>query len=834
MKLALLAAAWLVGLLLGFNLSVPSLPILILGGSTVPLAMLLAVTRRSAWTPILCGVLLLGLWRGAISESPTPPTVAPQGQQVTLQGRIVSEPEPARRLVRFVLKVDSIDRGNGWQQSNLKSLIYALPPDSLVFARQPPYFRKGDFLTLQGTMQSPKPIEDFDYPAYLASQGISGILWSWRSEWLPEKSVDHWTTNWLSDLRRELSESLESALPMPYSSLALALLLGLRGSLSPEIVRDFRSTGTSHLLAISGMHVGILLALAIGLSTWALGRRRQVYLLLPLAAIWMYALISGLPVSVVRAALMGSIYLAALGLGRPQSALPPLAISAIVITAFDPLALKQVSFHLSFAAMAGIIIALPYQARVSAAIPQAQRSWWTVWLRRLASWLVSALIVSLGATLATLPLVAFNFGQIPLMGIPATLLVLPALPFILAGSLATALAGLVHSGLSQIVGVTALVPLSYLLGVVSNTPGPTLPVAWISLPLVWGWYLALALLVLAPRGWSLYQRLPRRLKSGFTGGFTGRHTGGASEEATRRYPGRDVQLQPSGPTLTIMGIGLLLIASNVLLWGQLLGGPDGNLHVYFFDVGQGDSILIVTPNRRQVLIDGGPDLESATTALSDVLATWDRSLDLVALTHLDSDHSQGLLEVMERYRVEATLVGIEDPGSPLYSQWQAVINRNQTPVMNLAAGQNLALDDGVVLETLHPPPVPLRGSPSDRNNNALVFRLVYREVSFLLTGDIEAAAEEQLVGSSTNLESDVLKVAHHGSNSSTGPAFLEAVNPRSAVISAGADNRFGHPHAEVLTRLEQALGAEQVYQTSRQGSIEFISDGQVLWVKSGR
>jgi competence protein ComEC len=283
-----------------------------------------------------------------------------------------------------------------------------------------------------------------------------------------------------------------------------------------------------------------------------------------------------------------------------------------------------------------------------------------------------------------------------------------------------------------------------------------------------------------------------------------------------------------------MGIGLLLIASNVLLWGQLLGGPDGNLHVYFLDVGQGDSILIVTPNRRQVLIDGGPDLESATTALSDVLATWDRSLDLVALTHLDSDHSQGLLEVMERYRVEAALVGIEDPGSPLYSQWQAVINRNQTPVMNLAAGQNLALDDGVVLETLHPPPVPLRGSPSDRNNNALVFRLVYREVSFLLTGDIEAAAEEQLVGSSTILESDVLKVAHHGSNSSTGPAFLEAVNPRAAVISAGADNRFGHPHAEVLTRLEQALGAEQVYQTSRQGSLEFISDGQVLWVKSGR
>jgi competence protein ComEC len=845
MKLAFLAVAWLVGLLLGFSLSVAPLPILILGASTLPLTMLFAITRRSVWPPILLGILLLGLWRGASSDTPTLPPVPPPGQQVTLQGRIAGDPESTRQLARFVLNVDSIDEGNGWQQSEARALVYAQPPDSLVSIRKPPYFRKGDFLTLQGTMQDPEPIEDFDYPAYLASQGISGIFWSRRSEWLPEKSVNHWTTNWLSDLRRELSESLESALPMPHSSLALALLLGLRGSLPPEIVQDFRDTGTSHLLAISGMHVGILLAIAIGLSAWALGRRHQVFLLLPACAIWMYALISGLPVSVVRAALMGSIYLAALGLGRPQSALPPLAISAMVITAFDPLALKQVSFHLSFAAMAGIIIALPYQARVSAAMLQAtgaNHPWWSVWLRRLTGWLVAALIVSLGATLATLPLVAFNFGQIPLMGIPATILALPALPFILAGSLVTALAGLIHAGLSQVVAVTALIPLSYLLGVVSNTPGPTLPGAWISLPLVWGWYLALAFLVLAPRSWRFYQRLPHRLTSRLPGalsvrppgGISGGTTDGATGGATGPAPGRDAQFRPSGPTLTIMGIGVLLVVSNILLWGQLLGRPDGNLHVYFFDVGQGDSALIVTPNGRQVLIDGGPGLESATTALSVALPYWDRSLDLVALTHLDADHSRGLLEVLDRYRVRGALVGIEDPTSPLYTQWQEVVERNQTPVMNLASGQNLALDRGVVLETLHPPPVSLDGAPSGRNNNALVFRLVYQEVSFLLTGDIEAAAERYLVNNSPGLEADVLKVAHHGSNTSTSAEFLAAVRPSAAVISAGADNRFGHPHADVVTRLEQALGAERIYQTSRRGSIEFITDGHVLWAKSGR
>jgi competence protein ComEC len=829
MRLALLAAAWLVGLLLGFRLTVPSLPIGLLSGAALALALLLVLSRRPVWPPIICGMLLLGLWRVEISDDAAMELVVLPGQEVSLRGRIADDPESTSRRVRLVLSLDAIDRGSGWQQLDGKALAYAEPPDPLVATREPPYFRKGEFLTLQGTLRSPEPIEDFDYPAYLASQGISGVLWSRRSEWVPEKSGQHWITSRIFDLRLDLSRSLESALPLPHSSLAQALLLGVRGTLSPGLIQDFRNTGTSHLLAISGMHVGILLAMVIGASAWALGRQRRVYLLLSLSAMWLYALISGLPVSVVRAAVMGSIYLAALGLGRPQSALPPLAISAIVITAFDPLALKQVSFHLSFAAMAGIIIALGCRDRVSAAIPwssDAHGPWWSVWLTSLAGWLVSALVVSLGATLATLPLVAFNFGRIPLLGIPATILALPVLPFILVGSLATALAGLIHPGLAQVVGVTAWIPLSYLLAVVSHFPGPTVSGDWISLPLVWGWYLATGLLVLTPRSWRYFKRLPQRIKAN----VAGKLAGGATSPGLRR----DGQMPNRALTFTVMGVGLMLAVSNVLLWGQFLARPDGDLHVYFFDVGQGDSILIVTPRGRQVLIDGGPTSESAATALSAALPFWDRSLDLVALTHLDEDHSRGLLQVMDRYRVGVALVGVEDSTAPLYPQWQAVIHRNHSRVIKLAAGEQLALDDGVVLETLNPSASPIRGAPSDRNNNALVFRLVYQEVSFMLTGDIEAEAERQLVNNSPDLEADVLKVAHHGSNTSTTAAFLEAVRPTVAVISAGADNRFGHPHAGVLARLEQALGAGQVYQTARQGTIEFITDGHRLLVEPQR
>jgi competence protein ComEC len=241
-------------------------------------------------------------------------------------------------------------------------------------------------------------------------------------------------------------------------------------------------------------------------------------------------------------------------------------------------------------------------------------------------------------------------------------------------------------------------------------------------------------------------------------------------------------------------------------------------------------MLIVTPNGRQVLIDGGPEVESAARALAGPLSLWDRGLDLVALTHLDADHSRGLLEVLDRYRVGAVLVGVEDPTSPLYPQWQAALERQQLEAVQVSAGYQIALDKGVMLGVLHP--ASFRDLASDRNNNSLVFRLVYGEVSLLLTGDIEAEAERYLAQTSSGLASSVLKVAHHGSRTSTTAEFLQWASPTLAVISAGADNRFGHPHPDVVARLEQAVGEDRIYQTAERGNIHFISDGRGLWVKT--
>lgn len=205
----------------------------------------------------------------------------------------------------------------------------------------------------------------------------------------------------------------------------------------------------------------------------------------------------------------------------------------------------------------------------------------------------------------------------------------------------------------------------------------------------------------------------------------------------------------------------------------------------------------------------------------------------MVLTHLDADHSRGLLEVLDRFDVSGVLVGISDPANSLYPQWQAALDRAEVPVIPVLRGHRIQLEEGVLLEVLHPTAIRLESSGSDANNG-LVLRLVYGDVSFLLTGDIEAEAERQLMAGQQELPSRVLKVGHHGSKTSTSPGFLRRVNPDLAVISAGVDNRYGHPNPEVVSRLEEFLGADALYRTDLQGTVEVITDGKTLEVVTER
>ncbi len=273
--------------------------------------------------------------------------------------------------------------------------------------------------------------------------------------------------------------------------------------------------------------------------------------------------------------------------------------------------------------------------------------------------------------------------------------------------------------------------------------------------------------------------------------------------------------------------GLAVLA--VVAWLALAGLPDGKLHVYFLDVGQGDAILVVAPDGRQILVDGGPSPTALLNELGAVLPFWDRSLDLVVLTHPDADHMIGLVALPQRYRIAQVLDVPQSDLAPDAEPWLAGLRSAAVPRRYAQRGSSFAVGD-LLVNVLNPGPEPLTGTASDDNNNATVLRLEYGRISLLLTGDAEREAEEVLIATGAPLRADVLKVGHHGSNSATSAAFMAAVSPQVAIISVGADNHFGHPHPAVLERL---AGIEML-RTDLNGRIEVVSDGKSMWVKTER
>jgi competence protein ComEC len=378
-------------------------------------------------------------------------------------------------------------------------------------------------------------------------------------------------------------------------------------------------------------------------------------------------------------------------------------------------------------------------------------------------------------------------------------LILLVQPYVMFFGGAATLAGLLFEPLGRAIGWAAYLPLTWTIRVVEWTAG--LPYASIPFELsdwglvgVYALIGAITLVALMP---------PERRRALWEG------------------------MRSSVPVTAGLG-GMTVLAFTA--WLVVLQFPGDKLHVTFLDVGQGDAIFIESPGGAQILVDGGPAGSTVLAELGRQMPFWDRTLDLVVLTHPDADHLTGLVPVLERYGVRALMFRKPLGEDDLVNAWRAAVSVEGATLVQGEAGTRLELSDGLTLEVLHPGPAGEGGDESNTNNDSLVLRLTYEEVAFLLPGDIQADVEQALVRSGAYLRSSVLKVPHHGAKTSASQAFLEAVSPQVAVISVGADNRFGHPSEEVLERLDGTL----VYRTDRNGTVAVASDGQRMWIEAER
>ena len=275
-------------------------------------------------------------------------------------------------------------------------------------------------------------------------------------------------------------------------------------------------------------------------------------------------------------------------------------------------------------------------------------------------------------------------------------------------------------------------------------------------------------------------------------------------------------------------VGLIIII--LLLLGFLFyNEQDQNLTVVFFDVGQGDAILIKTPTNQKILIDGGPD-DKLITKLGRYFNFYDKKIDLMILTHAHSDHLIGLIEVLKRYQVKQVLYNGVIDATPEFINWLTIIKEQKIPLQIAVAGQEYIFSDDLKLKILYPLENLTNQKFDDLNQTALVSQLIYQKTNFIFMGDLPQEEEKEMLKNQINYQSDVIKIGHHGSKYSTSEELLQAVKPTLAIIQVGKDNKFGHPDLVTLRRLQRKGIA--ILRTDLNGDIIIESDGDKFYQKS--
>ncbi|UFJ38882.1 DNA internalization-related competence protein ComEC/Rec2 [Brevibacillus humidisoli] len=698
-------------------------------------------------------------------------------------GRIASPPERDGDTVRLFLDVGAYQvAGRHRALFPAERVACRIKLDAEEQISVVERWRTGHQLTASVQLQLPDGARNpnaFDYARYLRWQGVyvtaKGSFAQTQVE-VDNSNLFGWFETWQQHLAKRLDLLFADS---SVSGFMKSLLLGLRDEVEPRLADTYADLGLIHVLAISGLHVTLVSAGFLWLME-RLGLTREWSLVAAILFIAGYVLLVGASPSAVRAGLMGGLGLWAVR-ARKQIEIRQLwGIALLLMLLCNPYQLWQVGFQLSFCVTLGLILYVPIL--MESPLPRS-------------SWLRSSMAVATSAALVSFPFLIYWFHQFSPLSWLLNLLVVPLLSLIV-----------LPAGYAALVVSFLFPPLGSLIGQLVNGLLPHLHhgLSWLhdrSLPFShwphphWWWLAGYAIwLISIPIGWHLgYQRRRDFLVYGTV-------------------------------------FCLLLVAAR-----QPLDGTD-EVRITFLDVGQGDSIVVEVTNETVYLIDGGGIVRIGQTERwrekkdpfdpgKDIVVPYLRSrgieqIDRLVATHGDQDHIGGLPAVAARMPIAAALLN-GTPPSRGDRELLASLARRGVPLVTGQPGVSWEDVPGVVWTWLSPDGSNMSGK-GEKNDASVVLLLTAYGTRVLFTGDIEQAAEERLLHSYSPLLStvDVLKVAHHGSKTSTTAAFLERMQPQAAVISVGRNNRYGHPSSDVLARLEEA--GTTVFRTDRHGAITLI------------
>ena len=707
-------------------------------------------------------------------------------EEITAVATIVGNPKEKEYKTTYKIKVESVN-GNREYKNTYLQLEIKKANDGITYKYGQKLLIAGTFKEADGKRNN----SGFDYKEYLKINKMHGIITAKQEsiKVLKEKNLNIILIN-INKCSNKIKENANKLFDKNEANLLSGILIGDKEGIEKEVQENFRDSNLSHMLAVSGAHVSYVI---LGI-TYALKKVKVNKLwsnMITIVTLCCFIFLTGASPSVIRACIMAIYIIIGHMMHRKTKLISSVSLSLLIILILNPYKLFDIGLQLSYGGTIGIILfsgVLAKKAKLNNLLEG--------FVNKLKYRVKQLIVVCVSANLIIFPIIAAHYSTMSLTFVISNICAGPILGVIIILGFITIFVSFISIDIAKpfalILNIFIQI-LMYITKICSSLPFSKIYIKTPSLSQIIIYYMILIFIYYICKIRKKKRRLIHR-------------------KLLRTVQNKKVQ--------KLFIIVIILIFTSM----QILKCLPSDLTIYFIDVGQGDSTLIVTPNHKTILIDGGgTEFESdfdigKQTLLPEILGQGITKIDYLLISHFDSDHVGGLLTVLESLKVKNAIISRQIKESENYKKFLKIVKDKKINVMIVKKDDEICIEKNLKIDVLWPQ----REQITDNvlNNNSIVAKVIYNNFSILFTGDIEKVAEENIIREykdTNSLTSNIIKIAHHGSKTSSTEGFLNLVNPKIALIGVGRDNKFGHPNEETIQRLKNMK--VKIYRTDEMGEI---------------
>lgn len=695
-------------------------------------------------------------------------------ENLEIVGTIISNPMDKQYKNQYILKVEKINENKSYKNTNLQ----------LNVKKEEKLLSYGDKIIIKGNFEEASSARNeggFDYKQYLKSKNVYGIISVDKKDIKLIKKNNVGVIDLLANkVSNSMKIKIEQNLSNETSKLLSGILIGNKSNLQKEIQEDFRNSSLSHVLAISGMHISYIM-LGITFVINKMKFNKKVSKIITIFILLFFIILTGKTASVTRACFMSSYIILASLFHKKAHVLASISISLLIILIINPYLILDIGLQLSYGGTIGIVLIYPILKKLKKKKEDKSSKFKKI-IHKIKDKILDIILITISANLVIFPIVLFHYNTISFTFIISNLLISPIIGIIIILGFISVFASYIISPISKVMFLILQIFLNLLIKIAHFCAELPFSKVYFPTPKIYViiiYYVFLIFIILARNKIIVIKKINKKI--------------------------------------------IIIFVIIIIILNLILNFIPKTFTISFIDVGQGDSMLISTPKGKKILIDGGGSRDEESfnigkqTLIPYLLNKGITKLDYILISHFDSDHVGGILSVLEELKVEKVII-CEQEENENYRRFKEIVKNKKIKVYVVKKGDNVKIEENILLNILWPKDEKIKENAI--NNNSIVAKLNYKNFSILLTGDIEKIAENEILKEYENsniLNANILKVAHHGSKSSSINEFLEKVKPQIALIGVGEKNTFGHPNEGVLKRLENIN--TKIYRTDKKGEI---------------